>query len=55
MDKYNLSDSSYVYRHSKGGIEPPSVFGGIQEGYLAVMADKGLKPATIGCRRIFAA
>ncbi|ATW26038.1 tyrosine-type recombinase/integrase [Candidatus Formimonas warabiya] len=50
-----LSGSPYAYRQPQGGIEPPAVFRKILGCYLMEMADRGLKPATIACRRIFAA
>jgi site-specific recombinase XerD len=49
-----LCDSPYAYRQPKGGVEPPAVFRKTLECYLMEMADRGLKPATIDCRRIFA-
>lgn len=49
-----LSGTPYAYSCPKNSSEPPEVFRGVLEGYLASMEDRGLKPATIKVRRIFA-
>ncbi len=49
-----LSGTAYAYSCPKNSSEPPEVFQGVLEGYLASMEDRGLKPATIKVRCIFA-